>query len=393
MLHILSIKVKGFKLLEDDFKIDLLAKSRVYEVDKEKEIMEIDKGLYTFRTISFVGGNSSGKSTVLSLFLKVATFLQSGRWEYASREFKGDDIKLEVVFYLDGKIYKYKVTFDRCIQNTISSTNIYCPIRDENLCFIVFDKTKGKKNIEILEKNAISENSIIEASLLDTSAIVKLTNNKILVDDFYTNNIINFKEGLVRNTFFSCLNSCSRNLVSSIIKLLDDSIEYIINESNENVRFKRIGEEEINMSYAEVISILSAGTFRGVELYIRAINALKNGKIFVVDEIENCFQKNLVNNLLFIFNDSLINKYNSQLVFSTHYVEVLDYLSRRDSIFITHKNFGRISVNNLYSDYNVRTELLKSKQFDNNVFNTSLNYKQLLEVRRNLLNELHINND
>ena len=115
--------------------------------------------------------------------------------------------------------------------------------------------------------------------------------------------------------------------------------------------------------------------------------------MFIVDEIENCFQKNLVNNLLFLFNDEKINKNGAQIIFSTHYVEILDYLKRRDGIFITHKENGRINAKNLYSDYDVRTELLKSKQFDNNVFNTSLNYKQLLEVRRNLLNELHSNND
>ena len=82
-----------------------------------------------------------------------------------------------------------------------------------------------------------------------------------------------------------------------------------------------------------------------------------------------------------------------KLIFSTHYIEILDYLDRRDNIFITHKENGIINIKNLYSNYDIRTELLKSKLFDNNVFNTSLNYKQLLEVRRSLINELQINND
>ena len=176
-------------------------------------------------------------------------------------------------------------------------------------------------------------------------------------------------------------------------KYTDDSIEYIDYKNSDNVLFKRIGEKEIVINSSELISLLSAGTFRGVELYIRAVNALKYGKVLIVDEIENCFQKNLVNNLLFLFNDEMINCKGAQIMFSTHYVEILDYISRRDSIFITHKENGKINIKNLYFDYKVRTELLKSRQFDNNVFNTSLNYQQLLEVRRNLLNELHSNND
>ena len=90
-----------------------------------------------------------------------------------------------------------------------------------------------------------------------------------------------------------------------------------------------------------------------------------------------------------MFNDEKINKYGAQIIFSTHYVEILDYLKRRDGIFITHKENGKINAKNLYSDYDVRTELLKSKQFDNNVFDTSFEYNKLLELKINLLNELY----
>ena len=393
MLKVLKIKVNGYKLLEENFEIDLTTRTRVFNDDMSKEILPIDDGLNTFRSISFVGGNSSGKSTVLSLILKTFIFLQTGRWEYIPREFKKDKIHLEIVFSLNHVIYLYSVDFNKIDIANVSNANRYSTIENEKLISVKYLKSKGKKNLELLETEGIDSKYLIGESLEDTSAITKLTKNKIFVDDFNTNNITNFGEVIVRNTFFTSLNSCDKKLVSSIIQLLDDSIEYIIYNNSDNVIFKRVDEEEIVIHSYELIALLSAGTFRGVELYIRAINALKNGKVFIVDEIENCFQKNLVYNLLFLFNDENINKRGAQIIFSTHYVEILDYLKRRDGIFITHKENGRINAKNLYSDYDVRTELLKSKQFDNNVFNTSLNYKQLLEVRRNLLNELHSNND
>lgn len=393
MLKVLKIKANGYKLLEENFEIDLTTKARVYSDEVNKEILSIDEGLNTLRSISFVGGNSSGKTTVLSLILKTLNFLQTGRWEYVSREFKNERISLEVIFYLNQYIYKYSVEFSKIDEMNISNANKYSSINNEKLISIKYSKSKGKKNIDLLELEGIDVIDILGDSLDDTSAITRLTKNEIFVDDFYSNNITNFNEVLVRNTFFTSLNSCDKKLVSSIIQLLDNSIEYIVYNNSDNVIFKRVNEEEVNIHSSELISILSAGTFRGVELYIRAINALKNGKVFIVDEIENCFQKNLVNNLLFLFNDEKINKNGSQIIFSTNYVEILDYFKRRDGIFITHKENGRINAKNLYSDYDVRTELLKSKQFDNNVFDTSLNYKQLLEVRRNILNELHSNNE
>ena len=393
MLELLKVKASGFKLLEDNFELDFTTRTRVYQKDKLSEIEEIDKGLNTFRSIAFVGGNSSGKSTALSLVLKTLLFLQTGRWEFIPREFKKDSIDLNIVFYLEGFLYNYSCTFSKIEIDKLSIANIYSPITNEKLIKLEYNKARGIVNLDLLNTNGVDESEILKSSLLDTSAIAKITGDKISVDEFSNNNIVNFDVNIVRNTFFASLNSCDKELVSSIIKLLDESIEYIICDNSDLVKFKRINEKEIIISKFELVSILSSGTFRGVELYVRSINALKYGKVFIVDEIENCFHKNLVKNLLFIFNSKNINSKGAKLIFSTHYTEILDSLSRRDNIFITHKENGYVNVKNLYSDYDVRTELSKSNQFDNNVFNTSFNYEQLLNVKELIINDLHTNND
>lgn len=393
MLELLKVKASGFKLLEDNFELNFTTRTRVYQKDKLSEIEEIDKGLNTFRSIAFVGGNSSGKSTALSLVLKTLLFLQTGRWEFIPREFKKDSIDLNIVFYLEGFLYNYSCTFNKIEIDKLSIANIYSPITNEKLIKLEYNKARGIVNLDLLNTNGVDESEILKSSLLDTSAIAKITGDKISVDEFSNNNIVNFDVNIVRNTFFASLNSCDKELVSSIIKLLDESIEYIICDNSDLVKFKRINEKEIIISKLELLSILSSGTFRGVELYVRSINALKYGKVFIVNEIENCFHKNLVKNLLFIFNSKNINSKGAKLIFSTHYTEILDSLSRRDNIFITHKENGYVNVKNLYSDYDVRTELSKSNQFDNNVFNTSFNYEQLLNVKELIINDLHTNND
>jgi len=394
VLKLLKIKVRGYKLLEDDFEIDFTSKARVFDEDLEKEIYEIEEGLYSFRTIALVGGNASGKSTVLSLILKTIQLLQTGRWHYVPRDFKRDKIELEVVFYLDSELYLYKSTLGKSSDLNMQNQMItYSPILKEKLIAAKYNKLKGKKNIDILYLPNNKENHALTESLGDTSAIIKLTRNSIYVDDYNSNTVTNFDTSLVRNTFIDSLSKCEKELLYSIIQLFDNSIEHIIYVNDDNVLFKRINEQERKMSYIELIGILSAGTKRGIELYIRAINALKNGSVFIVDEIENSFQKNLVYNLLLLFNNSEINKKNAQLIFSTHYVEILDMLKRRDGIFITHKNGTTIDAKNLYADYNVRTELSKSKQFDNNVFDTIVNYQQLMKVRRILSNDICANND
>lgn len=394
MLELLRISVTGFKLLEDNFTLDLTARARVYQEDKLREIKEIDKRLYLLKSNAVVGGNSSGKSTVLSLVLKTLLFLQTGRWKYSPNEFNHDEIFLDVIFYLDSYLYQYKGVFKKIDLSKNNLDDKYSLIDDISLRKLKYDKTKGIKNLDLISKGD-SLNDLFSMSLDDTSAIKKITTNQVLVDDFSNNSVFTFNDNIYRNSFFSSLNSCSKELLSSILRLLDDSIEYLECVDSDHVKFKRFNKKEEILSNLNLVSLLSSGTFRGIELYIRCINAIKYGKTIIVDEIEDCFQKNLVYNLLFLFNDSSINVSGAKLFFSTHYVEILDYLNRRDGIFITHKKNGYINIKNLYSDYNVRTELLKSKQFDNNVFNTAINYQQLVEVIRTLVNELqtHINND
>ena len=391
MLKLLNIRVNGYKLLEENFTFDFLTRTKVLESDLEKEIFKIDTLLYSFRTLAVVGGNSSGKSTVLSLILKTIDFLSSGRWGYVEHEFKEDKIGLSISFYLDGNIYFYSVNL---LKNTSDEgrNRLYALIDNESLFMKKYVKAKGKKNLENIDDVTDVTSRYLQNSLKDTSAIINLVKENILVDAFTNNNAIAFNERLLSNSFYNILENSNPELASSIIKLLDDSIEYIKSDSSDYVKFKRYNEDEQILKKIELISILSSGTFRGIELYLRAIKAIKLGKVFIVDEIENCFQKNVVFNLIFLFNDERINKNNAQLIFSTHYTEILDILNRQDSINITHKNNGRINIKNL-KEYDIRVELSKSKQFDNNTFNTSINYQQLMEVKRNIINELYSNND
>ena len=132
MLKLLNIRVNGYKLLEENFTFDFLTRTKVLESDLEKEIFKIDTLLYSFRTLVVVGGNSSGKSTVLSLILKTIDFLSSGRWSYVENEFKEDKIGLSISFYLDGNIYFYSVNL---LKNTSDEgrNRLYALIDNESL--------------------------------------------------------------------------------------------------------------------------------------------------------------------------------------------------------------------------------------------------------------------
>ena len=102
--------------------------------------------------------------------------------------------------------------------------------------------------------------------------------------------------------------------------------------------------------------------------------------------------KQFINNTRVSILDNLCGDADAKIIFTTHYVEILDYLNRRDNINILHKVDGKIFSSNLYINYKPRTEILKSKQFNSNTFNTLLNYELLMNMKRMIKDEIS-NND
>lgn len=391
MFALLKIKVSGFRMLSDDFTLDFLTRARVNSDDIEdysddSEIIKIDENLYTYNLIAFTGSNSSGKSSTLDLIKNVLTLVKTGRWLYRKNDFNKSSIKLHIEFYLDGIIYLYDTVIlpiEEAVEGQIMSP--FCKITDEITEYANYDGKCGKHYLNSL--NFFKDNH--ETKIDDTSTLIFICRDKsngYYLPEFSKNEVI------VNKLFFESLNFLDEDLTKEIIRLLDDSIEYIHFDGSDSVVFKRFNNSQVIVTKKEMLGLLSNGTIKGIDLFIRTAMLLKTGGVMIIDEIENCFHKNLVNNLLFLITDKSLNKKNAQIMFSTHYVEILDIFDRRDNIFILHKVNNEVTIENLYDNYDFRTEILKSKKFNNNTFNTLLKYDQLMKVKRLLKNEV-CNND
>lgn len=137
------------------------------------------------------------------------------------------------------------------------------------------------------------------------------------------------------------------------------------------------------MSDKELLYFLSSGTTKGMLLYTFVAASLLYGFDLIIDEVENHFHKTLVENMLSLYKDKSVNRHNATLIFTTHYCEVLDLFNRQDNIWISKAN-GKVSLSNMYDAYDLRPELLKSKQFYNNAFQTSVNYEALMSLKNEL---------
>ncbi len=171
--------------------------------------------------------------------------------------------------------------------------------------------------------------------------------------------------------------------INTVLNIFDPKVEDLRQVDEHNYLISYQGQEK-SLSDKELYRFLSSGTTKGVNLYILAVISLKYGFDLLVDEIENHFHKTLVENLIMLYKDKKVNRHHATLIFSTHYCELLDLFNRSDNIWVTHAR-EKIEIENMYESYDFRTELLKSRKFYQNVFDTAVNYETLMELKRELM--------
>ena len=66
-MKLLRVIASGFKNLQDNTDINLVAQSKKTSEDKEYELVNIAEELYVYSTAAFIGKNASGKTTAIDL--------------------------------------------------------------------------------------------------------------------------------------------------------------------------------------------------------------------------------------------------------------------------------------------------------------------------------------
>ena len=371
-MKLLRVRASNYKNCCDDFTIDLVAKSKKTSEDKEYELQEIADDLYVFNTVAFVGKNASGKTSAIELMECCYSILSEFRLE--DKHYNYDNVKLEIIFYYKGNIYKY-TTGLKSDSNLGSKANF----TEQHIYQKKYYKSKVK---EIYAVEGFEEITGFGELPEDTSIVFFILKKKATRAVYFNCN----GEGAdTYHLLFRAMKTYKipENILVKVIKIFDDKIKSL--EMVDEKHYKLIYQDHVKeLSDSELVYILSSGTTKGVLLYIFVVAALENGFDLLIDEVENHFHKTLVENMISLFKDKTVNKKYATLIFTTHYCEVLDLFNRQDNIWIA-KSDNKIHLENMYENYNIRTELLKSRQFYNNVFDTSVNYEDLMALKKGLM--------
>ena len=374
-MKLLRVIASNFKNCCDNFTIDFVAKSRKTSEDKEYELQAIADDLHAFNTVAFVGKNASGKTTAVDLLDCCYSIL--GDFCLENKHYSYDGIKLEIIFYHEGFIYRYRTELG-------SSTTF------SNKASFMNQTLEQKKYYKSKLKSIYLDDGF--EPVPNISALPEDTSITFFVLKKKETRAIYFDcDGEGANTYqlmFKALKKYDIPLstLSYILRIFDENIREISMKDEHNFRLIFEGNQPRDqiMSDKELLYFLSSGTTKGMLLYTFVVASLKYGFDLIIDEVEGHFHKTLVENMLSLYKDKSVNRHNATLIFTTHYCEVLDLFNRQDNIWISKAN-SKVSLSNMYDDYDLRPELLKSKQFYNNAFRTSVNYEDLMKLKKELM--------
>ncbi|MBT1161166.1 MULTISPECIES: AAA family ATPase [Bifidobacterium] len=155
---------------------------------------------------------------------------------------------------------------------------------------------------------------------------------------------------------------------SDIVRTFDRSVERLDVDEDGKVHLKFVDDDhERIMGQIDAAQMLSAGTIRGSRIVNAAVEVLKEGGYFLIDEIENSLNKKLVETIMDLFASPITNPRGATLVFTTHYPELLDHLERKDGVYFAVRDEKRRIQLIKYSDRVTRVEPKKSEIFFSNL--------------------------
>ena len=367
---LIRFSFKNFKSFKNENCLDMEATSLK---EHEYNIAKIDNGEY-LKVSAIYGANASGKTNVLQAFdyMKKRILVSDDSKKNSpideenvySFMINNDPIALEVeILAKNNKIYKYGF---EVLKDTIISEWLF--EKKVNKFYAIFER---EKNNVSMKPNKISELVNIDERTLFLNIYSKIDRNNedfSNVYDWFVNSTYldlgnpNFERFINNRVSLKILSDENyKKELLKFIKTFDSGIEGIkttpdsieaVKSNNGIIDIEVIHKGENGELKALPFYLESNGTRKMFHLFDFFMDALKNGMVLFVDELDAKLHPLLTRYIINLFHNIDTNKGNGQLIYSTHdTVNLNKETFRRDEIWFAEKDKDGISEIYALSDY------------------------------------------
>ena len=340
---VLEIRISNMFSFRDEVTLDLQAAKIQTKKARELEgnLFSVD-GEQMLKSVALFGANASGKSNVIKAIRACVNMVRSSHnynvdTRFAISPFKFEDYankpsSFYIRFLLNGVEYEYSFSFMH--DEIITETLYYYPNGRKSLVFSR-DESRGTEKKDIYEFKTVikrpfdvADNTskktlyISRASQMDREIAQKIflffCNDIVL--DYQVANIDSldnlFKER--KEKMLEVLRTADSDIID--FKIQNNAIT-TFHRTNPSVAFDFETEE-------------SEGTKTLFRMMVRMIGIIHEGKMLLVDEIDNNLHTQLVEFVISMFNHSD----HAQLIYTTHNTHLLNTdFQRRDQVYFVNK--------------------------------------------------------
>ena len=340
---VLEIRLSNMFSFRDEVTLDLQAAKIQTKKARELEgnLFSVD-GEQMLKSVALFGANASGKSNVIKAIRACVNMVRSSHnynvdTRFAISPFKFEDYankpsSFYIRFLLNGVEYEYSFSFMH--DEIITETLYYYPNGRKSLVFSR-DESRGTEKKDIYEFKTVikrpfdvADNTskktlyISRASQMDREIAQKIflffCNDIVL--DYQVANIDSldnlFKER--KDQMLEVLRTADSDIID--FKIQNNAIT-TFHRTNPSVAFDFETEE-------------SEGTKTLFRMMVRMIGIIHEGKMLLVDEIDNSLHTQLVEFVISMFNHSD----HAQLIYTTHNTHLLNTdFQRRDQVYFVNK--------------------------------------------------------
>lgn len=355
-MKLLKIKLGDTNLFNES-EFNLYCNKRILEKDIGNTLYQLHDKIFTYNTIVITGKNASGKTSwikliafILELFtgsLHIDLILKYNFFDL-SKIMKNNKLKLITYWYQKNNIYElyselvFKDNKYKFIEEIVKIKPINNSISKSEL--LLFDESKNKK-ITVKKRSELSD---------ETKVYLKSD------ESIFSRYIELFREihTTTLSTDFNYHDKFDENLKFHrvLLDLFDKNITYL-NSNKDDMgtnSLKLINFDEVIIS-RRINEYISSGTIRGYQIFLLISKCLKDGGYLIIDEIENHLNRSIVDLIIKLFENNYVNKNGATIIFTTHYPELLDFISRNDEIYITYNENHKIVLKNLV-DFDIRNK-------------------------------------
>ena len=373
---IIEVRAENCYAFRDEITFSMKADMRIKKFSSN---VHKENKFNILKTVGIYGPNNAGKTCLIKCIRAIRGILLDEENELMTNIFTGNSVcELGMTFMSTGRKFAYDFKYD--VQNKEYIYEKFSEIKkdeydnEKEVCWLKKDSLSGE--YKCIDENlqgmfsVISKNNLLY-NLIDVSKFEKMAEMKShLIGLAKKIEVVNMNNIPMKHTIELMKNKNSlQNKIVAFIKNADlylDNFEYVemdnieteFEGSNDKPEEEVLDVVENLMDQIRLVSTYkgvrvpsllfdSTGTKKIAALASYVIEALEQGKILVIDELDSSIHFKLTRAIVAMFNNELNES--AQMIFTVHDINLMDCkrMFRKEQIWFVHKDEEGVYVYSL----------------------------------------------